>query len=193
MLFKWPYLEGFLAATDKETDESWDIHIYNMKNQFWAGLGSRAALVKKMFGADYEQLLWPVFLCFHLQKINLKFFWKYCSVCTEKLHSIKVKKVKKSLESIFYRGKTSFFRAKNFSDQSSVGSYCVSSYCIWLWQEQKDFRKKKMVGKLTFMCLKSHKMWKKIVEGINTQQSSQQGAVQGDYVLKYTEIWELKF
>ena len=43
------------------------------------------------------------------------------------------------------------------------------------------------------MCLKSHKMWKKIVEGINTQQSSQQGAVQGDYVLKYTEIWELKF
>jgi hypothetical protein len=67
-------LEGFLAATDKETDESWDIHIYNMKNQFWAGLGSRAALVKKMFGADYEQLLWPVFLCFHLQKINLKFF-----------------------------------------------------------------------------------------------------------------------
>jgi hypothetical protein len=29
---------------------------YNMQNQFWAGLGSRAVLVKKKFGADYEQL-----------------------------------------------------------------------------------------------------------------------------------------
>ena len=63
-----------VTTTDKETDESWDIHIYNMKNQFWAGLGSQAVLVKKKFGADYEQLLRPVFLCFHGQKINLKFF-----------------------------------------------------------------------------------------------------------------------
>ena len=31
-------------TTNKETDESWDIPIYNMKNQFWAGLGSRATL-----------------------------------------------------------------------------------------------------------------------------------------------------
>jgi hypothetical protein len=28
-----------------------------MKNQFWAGLGSRALLVKKKFGTNYEQLL----------------------------------------------------------------------------------------------------------------------------------------
>ena len=33
-------------VTDKETDESWG-HIYNMKNQFWAGLGSWASTVKK--------------------------------------------------------------------------------------------------------------------------------------------------
>jgi hypothetical protein len=33
-----------------------------MKNQFWAGLGSQAVLVKKKFGADYEQLLRPVFM-----------------------------------------------------------------------------------------------------------------------------------
>jgi hypothetical protein len=45
-----------------------------MKNQFWAGLGSRASMVKKKFGADYEQLLRPIFLCFHGQKINLNFF-----------------------------------------------------------------------------------------------------------------------
>jgi hypothetical protein len=49
-------------------------HFYNMKNQFWAGLGSRAVLVKKKFGADYEQLLSIVFSCFHGQKINSIFF-----------------------------------------------------------------------------------------------------------------------
>jgi hypothetical protein len=40
-----------------------------MKNQFWAGLGSRVVLVKKKFGADYEQLLSEVFSCFNGQKI----------------------------------------------------------------------------------------------------------------------------
>ena len=44
-----------------ETDESVLGHIYNMKNQFWAGLGSQASTVKKKFGADYEQLLRLVF------------------------------------------------------------------------------------------------------------------------------------
>ena len=45
-------IEPFLLRpplTDKETDESWDIFIIN---------------VKKKFEADYEQLLRPVFLCF---------------------------------------------------------------------------------------------------------------------------------
>ena len=46
----------------------------NMKHQFWVGLGSRTVLVKKKFGADYEQLLWPFFFSFHGQKINLNFF-----------------------------------------------------------------------------------------------------------------------
>jgi hypothetical protein len=45
-----------------------------MKNQFWAGLGNRAVIVKKKFGADYEQLLKPIFLPFHGQKMNLIFF-----------------------------------------------------------------------------------------------------------------------
>ena len=57
-----------------ETVESVLGHIYNIKNQFWAGLGSWASTVKKKFGADYEQLLRPAFLCFHGQKINLKIF-----------------------------------------------------------------------------------------------------------------------
>ena len=41
---------------------------YDMKNQFWAGLGSQAVLVKKKFGADYEQLMRAFFLCFQGQK-----------------------------------------------------------------------------------------------------------------------------
>jgi hypothetical protein len=44
-----------------------------MKNQFWAGLGSWAEFVKKKFGDDYEQLLRPIFLCFHGQQMNLRF------------------------------------------------------------------------------------------------------------------------
>jgi hypothetical protein len=38
-----------------------------MKNQFWAGLGSRAVLVKKKFGADYEQLFRAVFYVFEIE------------------------------------------------------------------------------------------------------------------------------
>ena len=44
---------------------------YDMKNQFWAGLGSRAVLVKKKLGADYEQLLRAFFYVFKGKK---KFF-----------------------------------------------------------------------------------------------------------------------
>ena len=89
-------------------------HIYNMKNQFWAGLGSRAVLVKKKFGAHYEQLLRSVFLCFYVQKMNLIFF-ENCRVRTEKLHRRKVKKSQKKFWEVFFTGeKTSFFRAKNF-------------------------------------------------------------------------------
>ena len=42
----------------------------SMKNPFWAGLGSRAVLVKKKFGADYEQL----FFMFSWTKNKLDFF-----------------------------------------------------------------------------------------------------------------------
>ena len=48
-----------VSITDKETDESWG-HIYDPKNQFWAGLDSRAS----KFGADYEQFLRPLFYVF---------------------------------------------------------------------------------------------------------------------------------
>ena len=54
-------------------------------------LGSQAS-TDKINGADYEQLMRTVFLCFHGQKINLFFFQKYCSVRTKTLHSLKVKK-----------------------------------------------------------------------------------------------------
>ena len=60
-------------------------HVYNMKNQFWAGLGSQASMY-----------------------CGKKKFWKYCSVRTEKLHRIKFKKKsKKELRRIFYGEKIS--------------------------------------------------------------------------------------
>ena len=40
-----------VETTDQQTDESWDIfNIYKMKNQFWAGFGSWASTVKKVWG-----------------------------------------------------------------------------------------------------------------------------------------------
>ena len=81
-------------------------------------LGDRLALgsgvnwtVKKGLGwiwATFE----AHFLKFSTAKNYFDFFWKYCKICTEKLHRIKVKKI---LGNILYRGKTCFFRAKNLS------------------------------------------------------------------------------
>jgi hypothetical protein len=69
-----------------------------MKNQFWAGLGSRAVLVKKKLGADYEQLLTVFFLCFQGQKKNKYIlFFKYPSVHTKKLHNINLRKIIKKI------------------------------------------------------------------------------------------------
>ena len=155
-----------------------------MKNQFWAGLGSRAVLWKKKFGADYEQLLRPVFLCFHRQKINLNFFWKYCSIWTKKLHRIEVKKVKKVLGSNFYRGKPSFFRAKNFnvSTKTHWSVLCWLLLCPWypglhhLWIyfpkptlrniPDKTFMENKKLHKLVFQEF-SPKLHQNSLEGLN--------------------------
>ena len=76
---------------------------FDMKNQFWAGLGSRAVLVKKKLGAD-EQILRKFFLCFQGQKKN----WKYHSVRTKKLHRKKVKK------KYFWGGEIVFFMFLSF-------------------------------------------------------------------------------
>ena len=74
--------EVLMQFADQQTDESWDICIYKMKSQFQACLGSRASIEKKI-GANYEQLL----------KVFFMFLWakKYCSICTKKLHRIKIK------------------------------------------------------------------------------------------------------
>ena len=50
-------------------------HIHNMKNQFLAGLGSRASTGKKKLGPIVSNFFW-LFSCFHGQKINLKVFSK---------------------------------------------------------------------------------------------------------------------
>ena len=54
-------LESITETTDKKTDVSWDIFKYDksiLVFGLWAGLGWT---VKKMFLADYVQLLRPVF------------------------------------------------------------------------------------------------------------------------------------
>ena len=81
-----------------------------MKNQFWAGLGSRAILVKKKIEEDYEQLLRPVFLCFHGQKITSKKSCEYIVAYTLKSC---IKTLKKIWE-VFFTGKKQLFRA-NFN------------------------------------------------------------------------------
>ena len=71
-----------------------------MKNQFWAGLGSRAVLVKK-FGADYQQLLRAFFFMFSGAK-------KIENIIASALKSCIEKKVKKKFFScfvLFYRPK----------------------------------------------------------------------------------------
>ena len=56
----------------------------------------RSAILKKKLGADYEQLLRVFFSCFQGQKNNLEFLKKYCSIRTQKLHKMKVRKPKKN-------------------------------------------------------------------------------------------------
>ena len=104
-----------MATIGSRYDHRWVLgHIYDMKNQFWAGLGSRASTWKKSLGPIMSNFWGRFFLCFHGQKINLIFFWKYCRVRTEKLHRIKVNKSQKVLQSIIYGGKPSFFYGSKF-------------------------------------------------------------------------------
>ena len=63
---------------------------YGTEVKIWAGFGS-VGNTEKEIGADNEQLLRSIFSCFQGQ--NSKFFKKiYCSICTKKLHKIKVRK-----------------------------------------------------------------------------------------------------
>ena len=72
------------------------IDFYGTEIEIWAGFGPVGNTEKKI-GADYEQLLRAVFSCFHGQKIGFKLFFKYPSVRSEKLHKMKVRKLKKFL------------------------------------------------------------------------------------------------
>ena len=74
-----------------------------MKNQFWAALGSRAVLVKKKFGADYEKLF---FFTFSWTRNKFNFFLNI-------LYRIKVKKSEKKIwEAFFTEEKPGFLGLK---------------------------------------------------------------------------------
>ena len=60
---------------------------YKTEMKFWAVLGSQGCREKKLPTAISMQLF------------GVGFFFKYCSVCTKKLHNIKLRKIlKKSLK-----------------------------------------------------------------------------------------------
>ena len=71
--------EGLNFVTGDKTIDSLLVEITDNGISKWVlghfcnDLCSRAVLSKK-FGADYEQLLRPIFLIIHGQKINLEFF-----------------------------------------------------------------------------------------------------------------------
>ena len=116
-----------VASTDQETDESWDISIVWKIN---SGLVWVLGYCEKKSLGPIMSIFWGPrrSLCFHVQKINLMFYWKYCSVRTEKLNIIKVKKVKKNWEVFFMGEKLGFFRAKNFN----VSTKTIWSVLCWL-------------------------------------------------------------
>ncbi len=97
-------------------------HFYGTENVFWAGFGPVGNTGKKSAWADYEQLLRAVFSCFQGQKNIAKFFWKYPSVRTEKLHKI-------SLTKFFF---WNFFDPQNmkkpFSNRAKIVYDCVLLY-----------------------------------------------------------------
>ena len=74
----------------------------------WFGRPGRTC-EKKSLGPIMSNFWDPLFLRFHGQKINLNFFWKYCSVRTKKLHIIKVKQSQKMFGKYFLREEIQFF------------------------------------------------------------------------------------
>ena len=77
-------------------------HFYGTENEIQAGFGPVGNIEKKL-EADYEQLLRLVFSCIQGEKNNLTFFKRYCSVCSKKLHKMKVRKPKKKSLSFSYK------------------------------------------------------------------------------------------
>ena len=65
-------------------------NFYGTEIMIWTGFGP-AGNTEKKIGADYERLLRSVFSCFQGQNVFYLSF-KYCSVCTKKLHRMKLKK-----------------------------------------------------------------------------------------------------
>ena len=115
---------------------SWDIFVvWKINSGLWAV--GWAGLWKKGLGqlwASFE----AHFLSFHGQKINFTFVLKYCRVRTEKLYRMKVNRSRKKMESIFYRGKTSFFRTKNLSVSTKTLWSVLCLLVLWFNNLEKE-------------------------------------------------------
>ena len=86
----------FQKKRDQRSYQRWlDKRIYKTEMKFWAVLGSRGCREKTLPTAISMQLFGVVFWTFLGQKKGW-FFLKYCSVCTEKLHNIKLRNIFKN-------------------------------------------------------------------------------------------------
>ena len=65
-------------------------------------------------------------------------FEKYCSICTENLYRIKVKKVKKEFGCMYFLWRTGYFRAKN----SNLSTRILWSVICWLLLWCRNFKHK---------------------------------------------------
>ena len=157
-----PALFGSLLLQEKTTKSCIWWHLANGQyhvNLYWLIISEidrckKVCLVCVSRTLQGHQLLWPVFLSFNAQKINLKFFWKCFRVCTEKLHRIQVKKSKeKSMEIISYGGKPVFSRAKNLRVNiwRSGPDICslICDYSTYFWKITSLCIAKNLQRKLT--------------------------------------------
>ena len=99
---------GGVKITDMRTDVWSQVFIkWKFNSGLWAVVWD--GLWNKRVWAYYDQLLRPVFLSFYGQKINLKFFWNYFRIRTEKLDRRKVNETQRKFWKVFFMGEKPVF------------------------------------------------------------------------------------
>ena len=89
----WYGLQIILKRNHRSYQRWLDKIVYKTEMKFWAVLGRQDCEEKKKIPNCHKYAaFWAVFFIFLWAKENLKFFKKYCSVSTEKLHKRSINK-----------------------------------------------------------------------------------------------------